>query len=50
MSSMTKDEVKAKILGVLHEADGKMNPSSILSKLGWKKDTIAEICNLFYKA
>ena len=47
MSSMTKDEVKAKILGVLQEADGKMNPSSILSKLGWKKDTIAEICNLF---
>lgn len=47
MNNLTKDEVKAKILCVLQEADGKMNPSSILSKLGWKKDTIAEICNLF---
>lgn len=47
VNNLTKDEVKTKILGVLQEADGKMNPSSILSKLGWKKDTIAEICNLF---
>lgn len=45
--SNTKDEVKAKILAVLQETDGKMNPSAILSKLGWKKDKITEICKLF---
>ena len=43
----TKDDVKAKILVVLQEAGEKMNPSAILSKLGWKKDKITEICKLF---
>lgn len=43
----TKDDVKAKILAALQETDGKMNPSTILSKLGWKKDKTTEICKLF---
>lgn len=40
----TKDEVKTKILGILQESDGKINPSVILDKLSWKKD---DICKLF---
>ena len=45
--SETKDEAEAKILAVLQNAGEKVNPAAILSKLGWKKDKITEICNLF---
>ncbi|MDE5581800.1 MAG: AAA family ATPase [Treponemataceae bacterium] len=43
----TKDDMKTKILAILQESSEKMNPSAILSKLGWKKDKITEICKLF---
>lgn len=42
--SDAKDAVKTKILDVLQNAGGKINPSVILNKLDWKKD---ELCNLF---
>ena len=45
--SDTKDDMKTKILAILQESSEKMNPSAILSKLGWKKDKITEICKLF---
>ena len=45
--SYTKDEVIAKIIAVLKNCDGKRNPSVIMQKLNWNKDTISEICALF---
>jgi len=45
--SYTKDEVIAKIIAVLKNFDGKRNPSVIMQKLNWNKDTISEICALF---
>ena len=45
--SYTKDEVIAKIIAVLKNCDGKRNPSVIMQKLNWNKDTISEICSLF---
>jgi len=45
--SYTKDEVIAKIIAVLKNFDGTRNPSVIMQKLNWNKDTISEICALF---
>lgn len=45
--SYTKDEVIAKIIAVLKDFDGKGNPSVIMQKLGWNKDTVNDMCSLF---
>jgi len=45
--SYTKDEVIAKIIAVLKDFDGKRNPSVIMQKLGWNKDTVNDMCSLF---
>ena len=45
--SYTKDEAIAKIIAVLKDFDGKRNPSVIMQKLGWNKDTVNDMCSLF---
>lgn len=45
--SCTKDEVIAKIIAVVKNFDGKRNPSVIMQKLGWNKDTVNDMCSLF---
>ena len=45
--SYTKEEVIAKIIAVLKDFDGKRNPSVIMQKLGWNKDTVNDMCSLF---
>ena len=47
MVQYTKEEVTEKIIAVLKENDGQINPSVITQKLNWNKDTINEICALF---
>lgn len=47
MVQYTKEEVTEKIIAVLKENDGQINPSVITQKLKWNKDTINEICALF---
>ena len=47
MEQYTKEEVTEKIIAVLKENDGQINPSVITQKLNWNKDTINEICALF---
>ena len=47
MVQYTKKEVTEKIIAVLKENDGQINPSVITQKLNWNKDTINEICALF---
>ena len=47
MEQYTKEEVTEKIIAVLKENDGQINPSVITQKLNWNKDTIKEICALF---
>ena len=47
MVQYTKEDVTEKIIAVLKENDGQINPSVITQKLNWNKDTINEICALF---
>ncbi len=47
MEQYTKEDVTEKIIAVLKENDGQINPSVITQKLNWNKDTINEICALF---
>ena len=43
----TKEEITEKIIAVLKDFDGKRNPSVIMQKLGWNKDTVNDMCSLF---
>lgn len=45
--TMTKDEVKATIIGILKKEEKPVNPSVIIQKNGWKKDDIESICKQF---
>ena len=43
----TKEEITEKIIAVVKTFDGKRNPSVIMQKLGWTKDTVNDMCGLF---
>ena len=43
----TKEEITEKIIAVVKTFDGKRNPSVIMQKLGWNKDTVNDMCGLF---
>ena len=43
----TKEEITEKIIAVVKNFDGKRNPSVIMQKLGWNKDTVNDMCSLF---
>ena len=46
-TSATKEEITEKIIAVVKNFDGKRNPSVIMQKLGWNKDTVNDMCSLF---
>lgn len=43
----TKEEITEKIIAVVKTFDSKRNPSVIMQKLGWNKDTVNDMCSLF---